>query len=43
MRVQSPSHTTEMSIYDEDIIAVCKFTKSFVPEEGDVEVTMDGN
>lgn len=33
----------EMPIYIEETIAVGKFTKLFVPEEGDVEVTMDGN
>ncbi|KAG5334640.1 ADCYA cyclase, partial [Acromyrmex charruanus] len=31
---------TGMPIYDEETIAVCKFTESFV-EEGDTEVTMD--
>lgn len=30
-------------MYDEETIAVCKFTEGFVPEEGDAEMTMDGN
>lgn len=33
----------EMPIYIEETITIGKFTKSFVPEERDVEVTMDGN
>lgn len=34
-------HKSEMSIYDEETIAVCKLTE--VPEEGNAEMTMDGN
>ncbi|XP_011879972.1 PREDICTED: adenylate cyclase type 10-like [Vollenhovia emeryi] len=34
-------HKAGTPIYDEETIAVCKFTQGFVPEEGDTEVTMD--
>ncbi|KAG5306968.1 ADCYA cyclase, partial [Acromyrmex insinuator] len=38
--LQTIIHKTGMPIYDEETIAVCKFTESFV-EEGETEVTMD--
>jgi len=41
--LQIPVHKPEMPIYDEETIAVCKFTEGFISEEGDAEVTMDGN
>lgn len=43
MRLQRPVHKSEMPSYDEETIAVCKFTEAFVPEERDAEMTMDGN
>ncbi|KYN40080.1 Adenylate cyclase type 10, partial [Trachymyrmex septentrionalis] len=39
--LQTILHQTEMPIYDEETIVVCKFTEGFIPEEGDAEVTMD--
>ncbi|XP_071646995.1 adenylate cyclase type 10 [Temnothorax longispinosus] len=41
MKLQSAVHKSGTPIYDEETIAVCKFTEGFVPEEGDTEVTMD--
>ncbi|EGI58228.1 Adenylate cyclase type 10 [Acromyrmex echinatior] len=38
--LQTIIHKTGMPIYDEETIAICKFTESFV-EEGETEVTMD--
>lgn len=43
MRLQTIIHQTKIPIYDEETIAVCKFTEGFVSEEGDAEITMDGN
>lgn len=43
IELPSAVHKLEMPIFVEEIIAICKFTKSFVLEEGDVELTMDSN
>ncbi|XP_039306665.1 adenylate cyclase type 10 isoform X1 [Solenopsis invicta] len=41
IRIQSAIHKSGMPIYNEETIAVCKFTEGFTSEEADAEMTMD--
>jgi len=41
LTLQRAVHKPE-AIDDEEKIAICKFAKDFIPEEGNAEMTMDG-